>query len=818
MKHIKTILATLSLGMALSAPAAEIVWTNTADGNWHTAANWSPNQVPGSGDTALITNGGNYTVTISSDARVAGIVVGGETATQTVSLASATLTLGGPLTINPHGVLAWNSGIIRNGTCALAGRLEWQAGYLRECDLTVSPGGIVNLSGDGTRALLHATLNNGGTVHWTDSGSFGAISIGSDLLAAVTNLAGGVFDLQTDTSFFYDSSGGFHFPFVFHNAGTLRKSAGTGTNVFIQRLTFENMGQVTLDQGAFRFEGGFTNNGAFQLAANTTAHLAKAANLGLATYGFGPSSLKTGDGTMLISSTTVSLLGTVPSLHWTDGTLLDSDFTVAANATLTLSGDSSKVMKHTTLRNAGHVLWTGGGNWVAYAVASDSRDIMVTNLAGGVFEIQTDADLTYDNSGGFDFAFVFHNAGTLRKTAGAGETVLVGTSRLTLVNTGTITVEQGSLVFPTFDNEGALVILDGSASFPVSLYNNGVLSLAANMVINLAGGAVSFGPDSQVTGEGQLAIPSGDVTLNGTVGNLLWTGGRLVNSTLTIATNGTLTIEGNSEKGMVWSTLNNAGTVNWTGTGNLRATSAGTNSTVLITNLPGAVFDLQTDADLLYDSGGGFHFLCAFDNQGTLRKSDGTGECLFPSECHFSSGGVMDIQTGTLNIGHASARLGGTLNFGLTSPTVFGRLAVSSTADLRGILRATLVNASGLSAGDSFAVLNRGRGLSGSVVFTGRNLGGGLVYDAAFDSSALTLVLRAATHPTPPVISLSYAPQLPAFVLMEGPVGPGYRLQASTNLTTWTGLDTNAAPAGVWEFSDPDAPSFSKRFYRGLAQ
>jgi len=37
-----------------SLRAADIVWTNTAGGNWSTAANWDPNQVPGSGDTAWI--------------------------------------------------------------------------------------------------------------------------------------------------------------------------------------------------------------------------------------------------------------------------------------------------------------------------------------------------------------------------------------------------------------------------------------------------------------------------------------------------------------------------------------------------------------------------------------------------------------------------------------------------------------------------------------------------------------------------------------------------------------------------------------------
>ena len=32
---------------AMSAPTASITWTNTAGGNWNTAQNWTPNQVPG---------------------------------------------------------------------------------------------------------------------------------------------------------------------------------------------------------------------------------------------------------------------------------------------------------------------------------------------------------------------------------------------------------------------------------------------------------------------------------------------------------------------------------------------------------------------------------------------------------------------------------------------------------------------------------------------------------------------------------------------------------------------------------------------------
>jgi hypothetical protein len=45
-----------------TADAAPITWTNANGGNWSAAVNWSPNQVPGNSDDAIITNAGTYTV------------------------------------------------------------------------------------------------------------------------------------------------------------------------------------------------------------------------------------------------------------------------------------------------------------------------------------------------------------------------------------------------------------------------------------------------------------------------------------------------------------------------------------------------------------------------------------------------------------------------------------------------------------------------------------------------------------------------------------------------------------------------------------
>jgi hypothetical protein len=39
-------------------------------------------------------------------------------------------------------------------------------------------------------------------------------------------------------------------------------------------------------------------------------------------------------------------------------------------------------------------------------------------------------------------------------------------------------------------------------------------------------------------------------------------------------------------------------------------------------------------------------------------------------------------------------------------------------------------------------------------------------------------------------------------------------VQASTNLTDWTSIFTNHAPTPPFDWSDPAASNFSRRFYR----
>src|SRR5512138_1463664 len=104
---MRTALFLVALVVAHVSPAAVINWTNTNNGNWSVPANWNPNQVPTTNDTAVIANAGTFTVTLNIDAAIAGLIVGGESGTQTVNLAGQTLTLNGSGTIGARGVLTF---------------------------------------------------------------------------------------------------------------------------------------------------------------------------------------------------------------------------------------------------------------------------------------------------------------------------------------------------------------------------------------------------------------------------------------------------------------------------------------------------------------------------------------------------------------------------------------------------------------------------------------------------------------------------------------------------------------------------------------
>ena len=135
----KLILAVIvSLIGTQCARAADIVWTNASSSNWSTAANWSPNQVPGSSDTAWITNNGTYTVTLNSGVTLAGLQLGGDSGTQTLNHTANTLTLNGPGGGTTNAVYNLAGGTLTGpGSLTLAGPMNWTGGTMSGTGKTI---------------------------------------------------------------------------------------------------------------------------------------------------------------------------------------------------------------------------------------------------------------------------------------------------------------------------------------------------------------------------------------------------------------------------------------------------------------------------------------------------------------------------------------------------------------------------------------------------------------------------------------------------------------------------------------------------------
>ena len=181
----------LLLAGAVSTRAATLTWTNTANGYWNTAANWNPNQVPGSGDTAVITNAG-VTVSLNSSTTVGGIILGTNgPGTVTLSLAGQTLTLNGPLTVNPSGSFTVDSGALGGQHQRDVERNDWLDGRSFGRDFDAATNGTLNMTGGtGNNDMEGTVVTNNGTVTWAS----GTIRGGS----GTTIYNYGLWDAQSD--------------------------------------------------------------------------------------------------------------------------------------------------------------------------------------------------------------------------------------------------------------------------------------------------------------------------------------------------------------------------------------------------------------------------------------------------------------------------------------------------------------------------------------------------------------------------------------------------------------------------------------------
>ena len=590
----------------------------------------------------------------------------------------------------------------------------------------------------GTDYPLLGILTNAGTVKLVSGNLFlrGA-TCNAGAIGELMNLPGALLDLQTNVNI--DTCGGTE---LLVNQGTVRKSGGTGTSTIYPILN--NSGLVDAQTGSISINGGDTagSTGVFQTEAGATLAFINnfTAYSGVQFTGVGTNSITGGtftlNGLVTISNLTLAgatLAGTngivAGALTWTGGFIgVGSTLTVATNGTLALAGDNGTDYPLLgILTNAGTVKLVSGNLFLRGALCNAGAIGELVNLPGALLDLRNDVNVDSCNS-----TELLVNQGTLRKSGGTG----TSTINPILNNSGLVDAETGTISINGGDTAGSTGVFQSEAGAMLAFVNNYTAYSGA-----------------QFTGVGSNSISGGTFTLNGLVtisnltlagatlagtngviaGVLPWTSGSIgVGSTLTVATNGTLVLAGvNGTDYPLLGILTNAGTVRLV-SGNLflRGSVCSLGAIGELINLPGALLDLQNNVNI--DSCSSTELLV---NHGTVRKSGGTGTSTINPILNNS--GLVDAQTGIVSLAGSYNLTNGTLNFGISSLAIFGKISLSgSPANLAGSVSANLNNGYVPATSNSFTVLTYS---SYTGVFTGTSFPAVAIWQTNYGPSSFMI-------------------------------------------------------------------------------
>jgi len=690
--------------------------------------------------------------------------------------------------------------------------------------LTIESGGVLNLVSNAI--YLYYPLTNAGTVNMSGNAYLEVANNGSSVLGGIYNLAGALWDMQTNASV-NDEGYGHEF---FKNSGEFLKSGGTGTTSIT--VPFTNFGTVSNLMGTVSFGGGGPIDGSYDTAAAaiidfysgsfTVGALPSFTGSGLCEFtgstltlnsNYPPGLVLVGGNLVLgpnfqnhgsITNLTVAGM-TLVSNNTVTGTLNLGSVTLYAPLTIESGGilnfASNAIYLYYPLTNAGTVTMTGN----AYLeVANNGSSVLggIYNLAGALWDIQTNTGV-YDEGYGDEF---FKNSGELRKSGG------LGTSSITVpfTNFGTVSNLMGTMSFGgggpiegTYDTSAGATIDFYSGNFTVGTFpiitgsglcefTGTTLTLKTNNPpgLVLVSGNLVLGPNFQNHGSiTNLTVPQG-VTLvsNNTVTGTLTLDGVTLSAPLTIESGGVLNFASNAN--YLYITLTNAGTVTMSGNAYLEVANNDANVLGGVYNLAGALWDIQTNATI-YDEGYGHEF---FNNSGEVRKSGGTGTAAV--NVPFTDSGTANSLTGILNFGGAFTMAGGTLAFGVSGLNTFGQINISGAVALNGTASVTWLDGYLPIVGDSFALLDYG---SHTGTFANVDLASGFLGVGGYTSTVFSVIVTTVgTQTNSPVLSIERG--TPGTVLLLWPADSGsFNLQTLTNLAsgTWSDITSGIATVGT---------------------
>lgn len=303
---------------------------------------------------------------------------------------------------------------------------------------------------------------------------------------------------------------------------------------------------------------------------------------------------------------------------------------IALGGALDLIGNVDKMLSG-SLTNQGTITWNGTSHL-------SMNNCSIHNLPGALFEIQNNQWLVY-----YTGSPVVNNSGTIRKSAGGGDTVF----GVPLINSGMLEVQSGRIAYAGNSQFNSGTAFTGAG---VNLLYNGIVTLDGSL----------SSENLEIT---TAVTVAGTHTLSGAA---QWTGGT-ISGAMTIATNGTLNITGTADH-MLSGTLNNQGLTIWSGA-HLFWMNNGQ-----INNLTGGLFEIQNNQWLSFHSG-----LPTVNNSGIIRKSSGDGDTVFGVP--LINSGTLDVLSGRLAYAGASQ-----FSFGTAFTGTGTNLLYNGTVTLDGLL------------------------------------------------------------------------------------------------------------------------------------
>jgi hypothetical protein len=550
--------------------------------------------------------------------------------------------------------------------------------------------------------------------------------------------------------------------------------------------------------------------GALTLGASTADGTVQTLKLSSGTFTVNNPSTGTAQGTLSISGATLTGAGALilaGPLNGTAGTI---------NAKVQFNGGalSGSMDLDGALVNSGTLAWNGN-LFMAGGVLTNLGTINLAAGSGAIFEggltdIDNEGQFNVSGTGKSTFSIPFNNEGTVAINGGTLDLAGGGTESNSFTVASGAGLELGGGTF-TFESSSSIL---GAGNLTVS---GGTVGLGGTC--NVAGAYTFSGGVANVTGActitGPLDISGGTLNLNGS--------GAITPTTLTVsggilegsqpvqvqavggfsASAGTINakvrINGGAVSGSVdlGGALVNSGTLAWNG--NLFISGGA------LTNL--GTINLAAGSGAIFEGG-----LTDIDNEGQFNVS-GTGTSTI--NLPFHNEGTVAINAGTLNLTGPYSLTNGTLNFGISGATNYGRLTLSGSAELTCGLGAAF-NGYSPRVGDTFGLITYA---SETGNFSAFKLPPVAIWDFKYGTTVFTLTVVSLNVPVvtlqviePPLITDGFT------LLMLGPIGSNYMIQASTDprLANWVTLTNFTSLNSSFYFTDTSATNRSSRMFRAV--